>query len=230
MDLNALIDGLAQDSHEAGQSAYGNVANALGQSFAGYAGNHSGAQNAGAALWNMGMTQYPAGAAAQNPQNFPAFGANYPSLGDYADPVKNKQMAHDRALSMMNQYVREKYEPVFQLMGIKLTAPWVPPVSIGAHPCEWKMEIDLDGNAYRHVWDMLDDSPAEWDAEVGYLIDKVARIRKSALPPQDAGEPELVLGDVSGPARGSVAGGSGRRGPAVVDPGETHAQPVGQSA
>jgi hypothetical protein len=146
---------------------------------------------------------------------FGPLGAN---LGDYADPAKNRKMQHDRALDAMNQLAREKYEPVFQLMGISLTAPWILAMSIVSHPSEWKMEIDLDGKTYRHVWDMLKDDPAEWDAEVGYLLDKVARLRQSLSPPQDAGEPEPVLGAVPRPACGSVASGGGRSGP-----GEAHA-------
>lgn len=62
MDLNALIDGLAQNSHEAGQSACGNVANMLGQSLAGFAAQYSAAQNAGTAMQNMG-SQYGSGIA-----------------------------------------------------------------------------------------------------------------------------------------------------------------------
>jgi hypothetical protein len=183
----------------AANTAYGHITDQLSQSLLGYAAQYSAAQGGvGASCGQMGQQ---AGIAGQNG----------PNLGEYAD-AKNRRMQHERALGAMNSLAREKYEPVFQLMGISLKAPWILSMSLVSHPIEWTMEIDLDGKTYRHVWDMLSGEPAEWDAEVGYLLDKVARLRQSLLPPEDAGEPEPVLGSVSGPARGSVAGGSGRDG------------------
>jgi hypothetical protein len=207
-------------ANRAGNSAYQNVANQLPQPLAGYAAQYSGAQQAHLQMSGMGVALGPvdrlSGPAAQSlpfgqlgqlshGQFIPSAGQG---LADYADPAKNRKMQHERALEAMNQLAREKYEPVFQLMGISLTAPWILAMGIVSRPSEWKMEIDLDGKTYRHVWDMLKDDPAEWDAEVGYLLDKVARLRQSLLPPQDAGEPEPVLGAVSGPSRGDVDGGS----------------------
>jgi hypothetical protein len=210
---------VALQASQAGNSAYQNVAGQLSQSLAGYAAQYSAAQQAGHQMSGMGPAFGPMhrGAAPPFGQPLGGFGPLGANLGDYADPAKNRKMQHDRALDAMNQLAREKYEPVFQLMGISLTAPWILQMSVVSHPSEWKMEIDLDGKTYRHVWDMLKDDPAEWDAEVGYLLDKVARLRQSLSPPQDAGEPEPVLGTVPRPACGSVAGGGRRAGPGEIN-------------
>lgn len=88
--------------------------------------------------------------------------------------VPSTEELHEEAMKHMNPIAREKYEPVFKLLGIK--ARWTG-YTRTPNPCWVLQKSARDGKQFRQEWSTPSDDPAGslalWDAMVGYLLDNI---------------------------------------------------------
>jgi hypothetical protein len=193
---NAAGAAAAQIAHAAAQSQ----AHALNQSLQGvadaYAQQSHPNQNMHQMLQGMHVFGHsilggPGMSAAQTPPFAPGQNWTY-------DPKSQRIGQMKVALELMNPAALEKYQPVIQLLGIHMVAPPILVQSLHPTTAHWQMEIEVNGKWIRHTWesDTQDggDLP-EWDANLGYLLDRVARIKRRGMEGEAVAPECAVAGD-----------------------------------
>ena len=90
-------------------------------------------------------------------------------------PISDEELM-ERALKKMNPIAREKYEPVFKLLNIKLRYG-----AIGSLGPDWTIQKQAaNGLQYRMTWSAPTDDVgcalSTWDSMVGELLDQCKRV------------------------------------------------------
>jgi hypothetical protein len=135
-----------------------------------------GSQVFGQLAANYGNQQNNAAQAmGQNAQNFMAQQANFPNAFIQQPPPMTHEEVLQISLRKMNPIAREKYEPVFKLLGINLRYTGDTYREPG-----WVIQKQAaNGKQYRMTWSSPENdigcALSTWDAMVGELLDQCKR-------------------------------------------------------
>ena len=90
------------------------------------------------------------------------------------------RVSQDYALQKMTPVAREKYEPVFKLLGINVRMIMDRKLE---GPPDWKLSAVVKGHHIRVIWSATEHDPgcslAVWDAMVAALLDEIAYHERS---------------------------------------------------